>query len=48
MAAVISVAIKAIAVAKDYVINEGPLYQVAFQPYIRHQASAIPGLRYGR
>ncbi|GAX73662.1 hypothetical protein CEUSTIGMA_g1113.t1 [Chlamydomonas eustigma] len=45
MSAVISVAIKAIAVAKDYVINEGPLYQVAFQPYLRHHANVIPGMR---
>ncbi|GAX73661.1 hypothetical protein CEUSTIGMA_g1112.t1 [Chlamydomonas eustigma] len=36
---VVSVAVKAIAVARGYVANEGNAFQVAFQPFIRHQNS---------
>lgn len=32
---VVSVAAKAIAVARGYVANEGGAHQVAFQPYVR-------------
>eukprot|EP00201_Polytomella_parva_P009436 CAMPEP_0175051248 /NCGR_PEP_ID=MMETSP0052_2-20121109/7688_1 /TAXON_ID=51329 ORGANISM="Polytomella parva, Strain SAG 63-3" /NCGR_SAMPLE_ID=MMETSP0052_2 /ASSEMBLY_ACC=CAM_ASM_000194 /LENGTH=207 /DNA_ID=CAMNT_0016315499 /DNA_START=983 /DNA_END=1606 /DNA_ORIENTATION=- len=35
IAAAISVAVKAIAVARDYIANEGHNHEVAFQPYFR-------------
>ena len=34
---VVSVAAKAVAVARGYVANEGGGHQVAFQPFLRHQ-----------
>jgi len=37
---VVSVAVKAIAVARGYVANEGGDHQVAFQPYVRSAVSA--------
>ena len=33
---------QAIAVARGYVANEGGSHQVAFQPYLRHQAGGRP------
>lgn len=41
--AVVSVAVKAIAVARGYVVNEGTGHEVAFQPYLR--TDGTPGLR---
>jgi hypothetical protein len=37
---VVSVAVKAIAVARSYVTNEGSGHQVAFQPFTRQQPAA--------
>ncbi|GFH12680.1 uncharacterized protein HaLaN_08409 [Haematococcus lacustris] len=37
---VVSVAVKAIAVARGYVCNEGTGHEVGFQPYLRHDPSS--------